>query len=228
MKITSIILSFLFALLLNRILSLSKTPYILVLSIFLFLVVGIFLFFLELEFIATAFIIIYVGGIAIIFIFLIIVLDSRSENMVNYAISFEWVKNSVIVSLLVTFFYKIILFYYSPLMFNSILFKQMQISTLYPFKAVSFYLSCLSSDLFQIINQPGGLLRYKLKLYYKSISMYDTWFDTAFYWFSDFQDLFILGSVAFKNFSVEITMVAVFLFLATIVAISMSSTIFKK
>jgi len=47
--------------------------------------VGIFLFFLELEFLAVAFILIYIGGIAIIFIFLIIVLESKTElSFVNF------------------------------------------------------------------------------------------------------------------------------------------------
>src|ERR1051325_7031624 len=101
MKITHVIFYIILIFIFNRIFGLSKTPYILVLSIFLFILVGVFLFFLELEFVATAFIIIYLGGIAVIFLFLIIVLDAKIENIVNYAISFDWLKNSFFVSTLV-------------------------------------------------------------------------------------------------------------------------------
>jgi len=79
MKAIQIIAFFVFICFVNKVLCLSKTAHLLVLSIFLFLIVGVFLFFLELEFLATAFVLVYIGGIAVIFIFLVIVLESKLE-----------------------------------------------------------------------------------------------------------------------------------------------------
>jgi len=89
MKLTEIFLLFFFVFFINKVLSVEKTAYLLVLSIFIFLTAGALLFFLELEFLAVSFVMVYVGGIAIIFIFLIIVLEARLENTVSFLNSYS-------------------------------------------------------------------------------------------------------------------------------------------
>jgi len=84
MKLTEIFLLFFFVFFINKVLSVEKTAYLLVLSIFIVLIAGALLFFLELEFLAVSFVMVYVGGIAIIFIFLIIVLEAKLENTVSF------------------------------------------------------------------------------------------------------------------------------------------------
>jgi NADH:ubiquinone oxidoreductase subunit 6 (subunit J) len=84
MKLIEIFLLCFLVFFINKTLSVDKTAYLLVLSIFIFLLAGALLFFLELEFLAVSFVMVYVGGIAIIFIFLIIVLEARLENTVSF------------------------------------------------------------------------------------------------------------------------------------------------
>src|ERR1700758_1578311 len=79
--ITIIIISFLIAFLINNFFIYNKTSYLLIFSIFIFNSISILFFILELEFIAITFSMIYVGGIAVMFLFLILVVDVNIENV---------------------------------------------------------------------------------------------------------------------------------------------------
>jgi NADH:ubiquinone oxidoreductase subunit 6 (subunit J) len=76
-----IIISFLIAFLINNFFIYNKTSYLLIFSIFIFNSISILFFILELEFIAITFSMIYVGGIAVMFLFLILVVDVNIENV---------------------------------------------------------------------------------------------------------------------------------------------------
>jgi hypothetical protein len=65
-------------------------------------------------------------------------------------------------------------------------------------------------------------------MYYAGVITHDIFFDSFFYYFFNFQDIFILGDYIFKFFSLEVVAVSIFLFIATIVAISICSGTFKK
>jgi NADH:ubiquinone oxidoreductase subunit 6 (subunit J) len=58
----------------------NKTSYLLIFSIFAFNSISVLFFVLELEFIAITFSMIYVGGIAVMFLFLIMLVDVNLEN----------------------------------------------------------------------------------------------------------------------------------------------------
>jgi|SRR5579872_557109 len=84
MTIKSIIIlmcvSFLITFLINKAFIYNKTSYLLMFSIFIFNSITVLFFILELEFIAITFSMIYVGGIAVMFLFLIMVVDVNVEN----------------------------------------------------------------------------------------------------------------------------------------------------
>src|SRR3984885_11655770 len=79
--ISLISISFLIAFLINEMFVHNKIFYLLIFSIFIFNSISILFFALELEFIAITFSMIYVGGIAVMFLFLIMVVDVNIENV---------------------------------------------------------------------------------------------------------------------------------------------------
>jgi NADH:ubiquinone oxidoreductase subunit 6 (subunit J) len=76
-----LILISLIAYFVNSVFFYNKTSYILIGSIFLFVFSSMLFFILELEFLAIIFSMIYVGGIAVMFLFLILVVDVNIENV---------------------------------------------------------------------------------------------------------------------------------------------------
>ena len=74
-------ISLVISLLINNFFIYNKTSYLLIFSIFIFNSISILFFVLELEFIAITFSMIYVGGIAVMFLFLILVVDVNIENV---------------------------------------------------------------------------------------------------------------------------------------------------
>ena len=102
---------------------LTKTAYILFFSILVFIVSFIYILYLELEFIGLVFIITYIGGIAVMFLFLVLVLNTKQESkqlkiadIIN--IIFLWIFIAVIVLCLSV----ILSFIYDPFLFDDFLF----------------------------------------------------------------------------------------------------------
>jgi len=87
----------------------------------------------------------------------------------------------MIASVIIIFFYEIIMFYYSPFMFNSILFSQHDLLMAYSKKKASAFFLELPVDVFQHIRFSWISFYYRPKLYYAGIVIHDTFFNSAFY-----------------------------------------------
>jgi NADH:ubiquinone oxidoreductase subunit 6 (subunit J) len=90
---------------------------LLISSIFVFLSCSILFFILELEFLAIAFCIVYVGGITVMFLFLILTVDVGIENAEG-RLSIPDVRVSLLITCFVFYFLWLLLASYDPIMFN--------------------------------------------------------------------------------------------------------------
>lgn len=187
-----------FSFIINIIFIFNKTIYTLIASVLVFLFVSIFLLFLDLEFLALSFSMIYIGGIAVMFLFLILIVDVKVENTKNIFFTNHNYLLLVGLTLFFSFFFSFIYIeFFNPFIFNDIFFQ-------------------------------GAVLRNDFSI----LSNYSIYFDfgiSTFYYVSDFNfsDLFILGFYLFRFCSFNILLVAIYLFIATIIAILLSANIFE-
>jgi len=80
----SIIITFFFAKYINWIFLSNRTAFIIINSTFAFLGVCMYFIFVELEFLAIAFAMVYIGGIAVMFLFLILAVEVNLENVTRH------------------------------------------------------------------------------------------------------------------------------------------------
>ena len=104
--------------LINYIFLLNRTSFLLISSIFIFLSCSIIFFILELEFLAIAFSIVYVGGIAIMFLFLILTVDVRIENAEGRLLVPD-IRISILIASFIFYFLWLLLSSYDPAIFNT-------------------------------------------------------------------------------------------------------------
>lgn len=193
-----LILTIFFSLLINLIFIFNKTVYTLVTSVFIFLFVCGFILYLDFEFLAIAFAMIYVGGIAVMFLFLILIIDVKVENTKNLFFTnssfFSLVFLTSFFSFIISF---LVLYIYDPYSFNNIL--------LFETFQSSFFNTSLSKIFF------------------------DQSVISCFYYICDFNfsDIFILGVYFYKYNSILLLFIALYLFIATIVAIFLCTSIFE-
>lgn len=180
----------------NIIFIFNKTVYTLVTSVLVFLFVSIFLLFLDLEFLALSFAMIYIGGIAVMFLFLILIVDVKVENTKNIFFTNNYYFTAVVFTVFFSFFISVIyISFFDPFSFNSIYFQDI-------IKNDDFLLSNSINFNFDILN------------YYYICDF-------------DFSDLFILGVYFFKFYSINILLIGAYLFIATTIAISLSTSVFE-
>src|ERR1700722_3990359 len=117
-----ICISFLIAFLINEIFIHNKIFYLLIFSIFIFNSISILFFALELEFIAITFSMIYVGGIAVMFLFLIMVVDVNLENSVDLKIRKTSLFFYFFISFLSIFIVFMLMLNFDVCIFNSLVF----------------------------------------------------------------------------------------------------------
>src|SRR5271155_5741213 len=117
-----IIINILIAFYMNKVFLYNKTSYLLIGSIFLFMFVSIIFFTLELEFLAITFSMIYVGGIAVMFLFLILVVDVNIENVEGTKLVELKFVNCLIISLI-----SIVLTFVLYINFDIFLFNEVEI-----------------------------------------------------------------------------------------------------
>ena len=75
------LVSLLLIYILNNVFLYHKTSYLLITSIFVFVGISFLFFYLELEFLAITFSMVYVGGIVVMFLFLIMTVDVNIQNV---------------------------------------------------------------------------------------------------------------------------------------------------
>lgn len=197
MYLKLVCLIIIFSFIINIIFIFNKTIYTLITSVLVFLFVSIFLLFLDLEFIALSFSMIYIGGIAVMFLFLILIVDVKVENTKNIFFTNHNYLLLVGLTVFFSFFFSFVYIeFFDPFIFNDIFFQN----------------AVLINNFFMRTN----------------VIYFD--FDVlTFYYISDinFSDLFILGFYLFRFCSFNILLIAIYLFIATIIAILLSANIFE-
>lgn len=197
MYLKLVCLIIIFSFIINIIFIFNKTIYTLITSVLVFLFVSIFLLFLDLEFIALSFSMIYIGGIAVMFLFLILIVDVKVENTKNIFFTNHNYLLLVGLTVFFSFFFSFVYIeFFDPFIFNDIFFQN----------------AVLINNFFMRTN----------------VIYFD--FDVlTFYYVSDinFSDLFILGFYLFRFCSFNILLIAIYLFIATIIAILLSANIFE-
>ena len=193
--LTLISISFLIAFLINEIFIYNKTSYLLIFSIFIFNSVSVLFFILELEFIAITFSMIYVGGIAVMFLFLIMVVDVNVENSEGSKIKELSVLPCLLIPALSIITVYLLMINFDAYLFNSLDFIE------------------IASDLIAVnfsINVSDSFFLHQQLLAINSV------------------DIWILSIVLFKSFYLLIILIAMYLFVAIIVALIFCSNIFEK
>jgi len=116
----SMSISFLMVFLINSIFLYNKTSYLLIFSIFIFNSVSVLFFILELEFVAITFSMIYVGGIAVMFLFLIMVIDVNVENTEGSKIKKSSISPNFLIPILSIIVVQILMINFDVYLFNSL------------------------------------------------------------------------------------------------------------
>ena len=198
-----VIVNILVAFFMNKIFLYNKTSYLLIGSIFLFMFASIIFFTLELEFLAITFSMIYVGGIAVMFLFLILVVDVNIENVEGTKLVDLKFVDCLIISLI-----SIILTFILYINFDIFLFNEVEIffiDNVFEYNNSNYlYNEFLETlyDLYFIQNYPLNLV--------------------------NFLDLWILSFILFKSFYVVLMLMAYYLFVAIVVSLIFCSNTFEK
>ena len=171
----------------------SKTIYIMLYSVIMFFFSFMFLIYIEFEFFAISILTIYIGGIAVMFLFLIMVIDLSDEaylmtNDSNFLINFILILGFSLVT------YYFFIAYYDPLFFRSNVSIDMVGSYRY---------------LLNFFPTHGNV---RIKFLIRDLVMI----------FINFNDLDILGFYLYVYFGPYIVAVGLFLLVATVVAIMVS------
>jgi NADH-quinone oxidoreductase subunit J len=126
LNFSDILLSFVLSVGVTTVFYFNKTIYTLLTSLFAFLFVSGYLLYISFEFLALAFVMTYIGGIAVMFLFLVLVVDVKDENVKTLFFSnynyFEVVGLTSVSSLFFTFLFITI---YNPFIFNDTIFQDL-------------------------------------------------------------------------------------------------------
>jgi NADH:ubiquinone oxidoreductase subunit 6 (subunit J) len=115
------ILSSVLVFFINIIFCFNRTVYILLTSLLLFLLTSFIFIFFEFEFLGLMFATIYVGGIAVMFLFLILTVDVRVENTERVFIWRQMVLSKLVFSIIFSMLFSFIFLYFcDPMMFASV------------------------------------------------------------------------------------------------------------
>lgn len=218
--IFGLILLFILAYLLNNIFLFNRTIYTLLCAVIVFIFVSCYLIYLGFEFLGLSFFITYVGGIAVMFLFLIVVSDVKNENSKELK-RYLPKKNLYLVFLIffcVVFFSLSFLLSYDFTLFNNYQFKIFVLNDFFGehIKKVLKYSIASSSD-------------YYFRIFYiKEITNLFKGFDNIIFynWYNShvfYSDIFILGSFIYKELPLFIIVISFFLLIAIILACSISS-----
>ena len=99
----------------NSVFRFNRTVFILLSSVLVFLFVSFFIIFLGFEFLGLVFATVYVGGIVVMFLFLILIVDVRVENTQKLVFKSKDFFFTLIFSIFFTLFFSIFFIYsYCP------------------------------------------------------------------------------------------------------------------
>jgi len=201
-----IILNSIIAILVNCLFCFNRTSYILLHSIMLFLFSAAYMVYLEFEFLGLIFATIYVGGIAVMFLFLILVVDVRVENSRKLLFWDRKLLFRIFLTIsLATFFSYVFLLLVEPTLFFNI----------------DFFINCNS----QLIRWDLELTKYVPNNYAK--------FGTTFIrkYFVDavdnVDDIYVLGVLLFTDHPVLLVIAGLFLLIVTIVSVILCMNIYN-
>jgi len=139
---------------------------------------------------------IYIGGIAVMFLFLILIVDVKVENTKNIFFTNNYYFTAVALTVFFSFFVSTsYILFFDPFSFNSIYFQD-------------------------IIEHNDFLASNSVKFQFDILNYY---YICDF----DFSDLFILGVYFFKFYSINVLLIGLYLFIATTIAISLSTSVFE-
>jgi NADH:ubiquinone oxidoreductase subunit 6 (subunit J) len=181
--------------------NMSKTIYIMLFSILPVIMLSLFLLLNGFEFFSISIVTIYVGGIAVMFLFLILVIDMRSEEMGLEINQFQILWNIFFIILFVIIFYTVIIYFYNPLYFNGEDFEL----KVFKMEEISAWGDSIEMERIEFVEADELVL-----------SIFDT-----------FSDIYIIGFLMFKYFSIYVIAVGFFLLAATILAIMLCANIFR-
>lgn len=211
--------------LVNSIFRLNKTVYILLYAVLVFIFISFYLIYLGFEFLALSFFITYIGGIAVMFLFLIIVLNVKLEN--SREIKKPFFKNYfyiLLLNLILVVIFSILFFWvYNYEMFNSREFYQ-EVSSIFIDQPTLLGTLLDKTELFNFYP-----LTFRGHSLYKVHDLWDYNFDvTLMHEFnnlqSEYSDIFTLGVFLYKEHYLILIAIAFFLLVAIILSCSISST----
>lgn len=236
-----IILNIVLVFFINIIFCFNRTVYVLLTSLLLFLLTSFIFIFFEFEFLGLIFGTVYVGGIAVMFLFLILTVDVRVENNEKIFIWKQMILSKVIFSVVFSVIFSFAFLYFcDPMLFAS----------------VDFYLYCNKKILFawSLKNEPVYLLQQSENLFSPQVYAYTDlsslvysnrdiefkWLENngyqtpfTFEFFMDYffyneciDDVYTLGVLFFFYYYPLLILVGLFLLVTTIVAVIICLNIF--
>ena len=209
----SIIMSFL----INSIFRFNRTVFILLSSVLVFLFVSFFIVFLGFEFLGLIFATVYVGGIVVMFLFLILIVDVRVENTQKLIFKSKDFFFTLFFSVFFTLFFSVFFMYsYCPTVANTFHFyKFFNDSLIFPQVALQ-YEENFYHDQYEISPE---LIEYK---FFSLESVLDNLFD-----YTSFDEIEMLGIIFPEQHGLLLCLVGLFLLIATIVAVILCLNIFN-
>lgn len=207
--------------LLNKIFLFNRTIYTLLYAVIVFISISCYFIYLGFEFLGLSFFITYVGGIAVMFLFLIVVSDVKHENSKEIK-KFMSKKDLYIVFLIffcVIFFSLGFLLAYDFALFNDYEFKVFVLNDFsreHIEKLFRWYWRSFDNE-------------YDFKVFYinKITDLFNGVGNITFYnWYNShifYSDIFILGSFIYKEHYLFVIVISFFLFVAIVLACSISS-----
>lgn len=203
----NLLIIYLIGLYITLIFSFNRTFYSLFLSSTLFLFISFFLVYLDMEFLGLSFAMIYTGGIAVMFLFLILLIEVKFENPKSLLNNFKYDFSFLLSFLFSSFFSYYFIENFSFYELNKILL--LDYDTLFMFE----------------INHDYIYTKYDLS---KGDNFYNDEFILEYFFLNNnFSDTYILGVSLFKYHSILIILIGIFLLVSTLISLYLSSTIFE-
>lgn len=207
----------------NSIFRFNKTVFILLASILVFLFVSFFIVLLGFEFLGLVFAMVYIGGIVVMFLFLILIVDVRVENTQKTVFNNNDFFFTFVLSFLFTIFFSLFFYLsYCPLLANNtsfyLFFNKAEICRS-DVSFINFY-----KFNFEIDFDTSLLLKeeFKFRQFYND----DFVLNSVLNSFS-FNEIDILGVTLFEQHGLLLCLIGLFLLIATIVAVILCLNIFN-
>ena len=197
----------------NSIFRFNRTVFILLSSVLVFLFVSFFIVFLGFEFLGLVFATVYVGGIVVMFLFLILIVDVRVENTQKLIF-----RNK---DFFFTFFFSIFFIYnYCPSLANNFSFYKFfndsqACSSSYEFLRISSFTGERNFD-------ANNLIIEKIKKFFDIEHQTDVLLDNQI-----FDEIYMLGVIFPEQHGLLLCLAGLFLLIATIVAVILCLNIFN-